>query len=59
MDFIALIKTADAVDIVAFPFLVMGDGIKCRGELMGETTMGLKVILIDDIDAELIRHFEQ
>ena len=58
-DFVPLIQPHDAVHIVAFPLGVVADGVIGRRELHGERTVRLQVIFVYNINAKLVRQFQQ
>ena len=59
VNLVALIQAGNAVDVARLPLHIMADGVIGAGDLHGKGRMGLKVVLIHDVDTQLVRQLDQ
>ena len=61
VDLVPLIHALDALHVPGQPLRVVGDGVVVAGfaQLHDRGGVGLEVVLVDDVDAQLIREFEE
>ena len=59
VNLVALVQAGDAIQVVLFPLGVMADGVVGRRDLVGKGAVGLQVVFVHNVDAQLVRQLQQ
>ncbi len=59
VELVALVQPVDAVEVTGLPLGVVGDRVVRRRELVGKRAVGLEIVLVHDVDADLVRKLKE
>ena len=59
VELVPAIEPGDPVQIPGLPAGVVGDQIVARGQMVGPGAVGLQVVFVDDVEAQLLRQLQE
>ena len=59
VDLVPLVKAGDAVQVVGLPLGIVADGVVGGRKLVGKGAVGLQIVLVHDVDAQLVGQLQK